>query len=174
MLTEATKAFMDVLAAQERLALAEDIVRLAEQGVHATVERIKAGKVPPVEATKARGEAANARLQVEHARSALEAARKRLAASWGSTRPLFTEAHGTIASGIAPVPPPEELTKRLVQNPDLTRWAIEMEATMINPTRNLRSTSQPLQSWESHRAPSETEAPFQLIDAEPAIAAFAL
>ena len=127
-LTEATKAFVDVLAAQERLALTEDIVRLSEQVLNAALERIKAGKVPPVEATKARVEAANARLQVEHARSTLEAARKRLSAFWGSTRPVFEEAHGRLESGVTPVPPPEVLATRLAQNPDLARWAIQMEA----------------------------------------------
>jgi uncharacterized membrane protein len=62
----------------------------------------------------------------------------------------------------------------------LTTWLMNVthvlppEANLLNKPRNLRSTSQPLQSWESHRAPSETEAPVQLRDAEPAIAAFAL
>jgi cobalt-zinc-cadmium efflux system outer membrane protein len=127
-LTEATKAFVNVLAAQERLALTEDIVRLSEQVVNAAVERIRAGKVPPVEATKARVEAANARLQVEHARSALQAARAHLSASWGGTRPAFEGVHGSLEGGIAAVPSPEELITRLAQNPDLARWAIEMEA----------------------------------------------
>ena len=105
-LTEATKAFVDVLAAQERLALMEDMVRLSEQVLNAAFERIKAGKVPPLEATKARVEASNARLQVEHARSVLQAARNRLAASWGSTRPVFAKVRGTLESGLTPVPPP--------------------------------------------------------------------
>ena len=128
MLTEATKAFVDVLAAQERLALTGDIVRLSEQVVNAAVERIRAGKVPPVEATKARVEAANARLQVEHARSALQAARAHLSAAWGGTRPVFEGVHGSLEGGIAAVPSQEELITRLAQSPDLARWAVEMEA----------------------------------------------
>ena len=127
-LTEATKAFIDVLAAQERLGLTENLVGLSEQVLNVALERIKAGKVAPIEATKARVEAANARLQVEHARSALEAARKHLSAFWGSTMPAFERAGGALEAGITPVPPAEELTKRLSQNPDLARWAIEMEA----------------------------------------------
>lgn len=127
-LTEATKAFVDVLAAQERLALAENVVQLSEQVLHAAQERVKAGKVPPIEVTKARVEASNARLQVEHTRGTLHAARKRLAASWGSTQPAFAEARGALESGITALPSAEELTKRLAQNPDLARWAVEMEA----------------------------------------------
>jgi outer membrane protein, heavy metal efflux system len=127
-LTEATKTFIDVLAAQERLDLTENIVGLSEQVLNAALERVKAGKVAPVEATRARVEAVNARLQVEHARSALEAARKRLSALWGSTRPAFERAGGSLEAGILPGPPAEELTRRLSQNPDLARWAIEMEA----------------------------------------------
>jgi cobalt-zinc-cadmium efflux system outer membrane protein len=110
------------------MALTEETRRLPEQVLNAALERIKAGKVAPIEATKASVEASNARLQVEHARSALEAARKRLSAFWGSTRPAFERASGALEAGITRVPPAEELTKRLSQNPDLARWAVEMEA----------------------------------------------
>jgi cobalt-zinc-cadmium efflux system outer membrane protein len=127
-LTEATKAFIDVLAAQEALGLTESTVGLSEQVLNAALERIKAGKVAPVEATRARVEVANARREVERARSAVEAARKRLAASWGGTQPAFERASGALEVGVTSVPPVEELSRRLSQNPDLARWAIEMEA----------------------------------------------
>jgi cobalt-zinc-cadmium efflux system outer membrane protein len=125
-LTEATKAFIDVLVAQDRIALTEETMRLSEQVLHAAEERIKAGKVAAIEATRARVEVSNARREVEHARSALDAARKRLAASWGGTRPAFERASGRLDAGVLPVPPAEELSQRLAQNPDLARWAVEM------------------------------------------------
>jgi outer membrane protein, heavy metal efflux system len=125
-LTDATKAFIDVLAAQDRIALTEETLRLSEQVLNAAQERIKAGKVAPIEATRARVEVSNARREVEHARSGLEAARKRLVASWGGTQPAFERASGRLDAGVRPVPPAEALSKRLAQNPDLARWAVEM------------------------------------------------
>jgi len=125
-LTEATKAFIEVLVAQDRIALTEETMRLSEQVLHAAEERIKAGKVAAIEATRARVEVSNARREVDHARSALDAARKRLASSWGGTRPAFERASGSLDAGVLPVPPAEELSQRLSQNPDLARWAVEM------------------------------------------------
>ncbi|MGH8069321.1 MAG: TolC family protein, partial [Candidatus Entotheonellia bacterium] len=82
---ETTKAFVEVLGAQERLALNEDLVRLAEQVLSTAAERVRAGKVPPVEETKAQVALSTARIALERAGRELTAARKRLAASWGST-----------------------------------------------------------------------------------------
>jgi outer membrane protein, heavy metal efflux system len=124
-LTDASKAFIAVLAAQERISLTEETLRLSEQVLKAVQERIKAGKVAPVEATRARVEVSNARREAERARSALQAARTRLSASWGGTQPAFERVSGTLEAGVTPVPPIEELSGRLSQNPDLARWAVE-------------------------------------------------
>jgi outer membrane protein, heavy metal efflux system len=126
-LTEATKAFVEVLAADEGRALATELLRLAEQVQRTAAERVKAGKVSPVEEVRARAATASARLTVEHARHASHAARKRLAASWGSTTPVFERLSGSL-SPIAPVPSAEALEALLQKNPDIARWAAEMEA----------------------------------------------
>lgn len=125
--TAVTKAFVDVVAATERLALMEELVRLAQQ-VHTTVvERIKAGKVSPVEDTRAGVVVATAQLQVHQARHALDAARQRLAASWGSTTPGFTKVHGTLDTTIEPPPPFEHVAAFIAQHPDVARWMTELE-----------------------------------------------
>jgi cobalt-zinc-cadmium efflux system outer membrane protein len=87
-LMEAKKAFVDVLANAERQAFATDFLRLAEQVQRTVSERVKAGKVSPVEETRARVAVSTARLQAQQAGRSHEAAKKRLAASWGSTTPL--------------------------------------------------------------------------------------
>jgi cobalt-zinc-cadmium efflux system outer membrane protein len=126
-LMEATKAFIDVLVAQERLALATDVVRLAEQVLTTVTERVKAGKVSPVEATRASVPVATARLQAARAQSASEAARTRLVASWGSRSPTFAGVSGTLDT-LAPMPPAAHLATLIAQNPDVARWATEVAA----------------------------------------------
>ena len=126
-LTEATKAFVEVLAADEGRALATELLRLAEQVQRTAAERVKAGKVSPVEETRARAATASARLTVEQARNTYNAARKRLAASWGSTTPVFERLSGSLHT-LAPVPSAEALAALVQKNPDIARWAAEMEA----------------------------------------------
>ncbi len=125
-LTQVTQAFVDVLSAQERLAVNEELVRLAEQVLSTVTERVKAGKVSPVEATRARVALGASRIEFERAKRALEAARKRLAASWGSTtEPAFEKAEGGLET-IPAIPSIGALTQRLTQNPTIARWATEM------------------------------------------------
>ncbi len=52
-LTQVTQAFVEVLSAQERLRLHLELVRLAEQVLRTAAERVRAGKVSPVEETRA-------------------------------------------------------------------------------------------------------------------------
>ncbi len=124
-LTQVAQAFVEVLRAQEGLTLAKDLVALAERVVEAVSARVRAGKVSPVEETRARVTLAS--VQIDRARAAreLEAARKQLAATWGSTTSRFTKALGQLEI-IRRVPALEELIQRLSQNPDLARWATEL------------------------------------------------
>jgi cobalt-zinc-cadmium efflux system outer membrane protein len=52
-LHDVTRAFVEVLAAQERLALAERLLELSRQAQAAVVQRVKAGKDSPVEELRA-------------------------------------------------------------------------------------------------------------------------
>jgi len=124
-LTEATKAFVDVLAGQQQVALSEDQTRAAEQTLTIISERVKGGKVSPVEELRAKAALATSRIELEQARRELEALRARLAASWGSKAPHFQKADGPFEQ-VAAVPPVEQLERLLTQNPDVARWAIEM------------------------------------------------
>jgi cobalt-zinc-cadmium efflux system outer membrane protein len=125
-LTRATKAFVDVLAAQERLALTEDLVRLAEQVFGTVTERVKSGKVSPVEESKAGVVLATSRIELERARRHLEVARSHLTATWGGSSAAFEEVDGRL-DVVKPIPPAEQLVRRISQNPDIARWVAEME-----------------------------------------------
>jgi cobalt-zinc-cadmium efflux system outer membrane protein len=120
-LTQVTQAFIEVLSAQARLAVDEELMHLADQVLAVVAERVKAGKVSPVEETKARVASSTRRIALERAQRALAATRARLSALWGSTTPSFERAEGSL-DFITAIPSLEQLTQRIGQNPDIARW----------------------------------------------------
>jgi cobalt-zinc-cadmium efflux system outer membrane protein len=119
-------AFVDVLAAKEQLRLAEDLRTLTEQTFKTVTERVKAGKVSPLEKTKAGVELASSKIELAKAQSELRSARTRLAAMWGDVAPRFTEVAGSLES-IAEPPSLRAIQAVLHRNPEIARWAQEME-----------------------------------------------
>ena len=125
-LSAVTKAFIEVLSAQERLALTQELVSLSEQVFNTISARVTAGKVSPVEETKAGVALATVRIELERAKREIEAARKRLANIWGSTFPDFEKVEGQLDL-LKPLPSAEQLDALISQNPDVARWAEEIE-----------------------------------------------
>jgi cobalt-zinc-cadmium efflux system outer membrane protein len=129
--TETTKAFVEVLAAQKRFALAEDFVRLSKRVAETVSERVRAGKVPPLEETKSKVVFSTRQIERERARRHLKAARKGLAANWGSVSPKFTSVAGNFEF-IKEIPTLEQMNQRIDQNPDLARWKTEIQSRQAN------------------------------------------
>jgi outer membrane protein, heavy metal efflux system len=123
--TMTTKAFVDVLSAQAKLALNEELVRLADQVLRTVAARVQAGQVTPIEETRARVALSTSRIALERAGRELQAARERLAAAWGSTAPAFDRVEGALER-ITPIPSAEHLARRISQNPDIARWVAEL------------------------------------------------
>jgi len=123
---EVTGAFVAVLAWQQRLELAEDVVRIAERAHNAVVQRVQAGKDSPIEQTKSSVSLATARIEPQRARRALESARRRLAATWGSKVAAFDSVEGEF-DRIAPVPSSAELSRLIRHNPEVARWDVELQ-----------------------------------------------
>ncbi len=123
---EATTAFIQVLANQERLAVAEESDRLARLMLDVVAERVKAGKVSPLEKTRAGVEAASTEIEVRRVKNDLAASRKLLAASWGSDRPVFGGVRGDL-SRVEEVPPLDPLLARAAQGPEIARWGTEID-----------------------------------------------
>ncbi|MBC7859643.1 MAG: TolC family protein, partial [Burkholderiaceae bacterium] len=76
-------AFFDVLAAQERLLLARASRELSEKVTGAAARRVTAGKISPVEETRARVAEAGTKIELGQAANELALAKLRLAATWG-------------------------------------------------------------------------------------------
>ena len=119
------RRFVDVLAAQGRTALAGESTGLAAQVVDAVAKRVLAGRVSPVEETKARLALASAEIEREQARRELLAARNALGALWADTDPQFGPAAGDLAQ-LEVLPPVASLVARVRNNPDLARWGSEI------------------------------------------------
>lgn len=124
-LTRVTHAFIDVLAAQEMVALTAQTTQLVERVRQSVGARVVAGVVSPIEETRAEVALATVRVESDRALRLLEAGRRRLASHWGTSEVRFPAAIGSL--NVAPsLPPITELTTRLVENPDLARWAVEI------------------------------------------------
>lgn len=119
------QAFVDVLLAQGQLALTESLLVVAEEVRKAAAERVKSGKVPLLEETKAGVEVATARIARDRAKRGLDTARKRLVASWGGTMPVFKEAGGDMDT-VVDVPPQAKLAALLDDMPEVARWNEEV------------------------------------------------
>ena len=119
-------AFFDVLVAQERIRLAEALLDLAQRATQAASRRVIAGKVSPVEETKARVAEASVRVELNQVQGELAVARRRLAATWGNPSPRFERADGR--TEILPVvPTSEDIRRRLATAPVLTRARLEVD-----------------------------------------------
>ena len=123
---EVAKSFVEVLSAQERLALAGEMARLSKEVLDVVSARVAAGKISPVEETKASVAWSISGIDLERAKLALEGTRKRLAATWGSAKPMFSNTVGQL-DRLTSIPSQEVLAYRISRNPDVARWAAEIE-----------------------------------------------
>lgn len=119
-------AFFDVLVAQERVRLSEALLDLAQRATLAASRRVTAGKVSPVEESKARVAEASVRVEFNQSQAELSATRIRLAATWGNPSPRFERADGR-AENLPAVPTTEELASRLAASPALARARLEVD-----------------------------------------------
>ncbi len=119
-------SFFDVLAAQELLQAAQDSLNLARRATDIASKRVTAGKVSPVEETKARVAEASARVALAQAESGLRNARTRLSSLWGNPTPQFTLAEGSIDS-LPDLPDAAMLERRLPGAPLLLRAEQELQ-----------------------------------------------
>jgi cobalt-zinc-cadmium efflux system outer membrane protein len=124
--TDISKSFWDVMAAQEQYAISEEIAAVADTAYNLVAERVKAGKAPPLEEIQSRVTTTTTRIEFEQAKRVLETARKKLAATWGSSQPIFEKVTADTGT-LSPPPSLENLEAYLSKNPDLQRWETEME-----------------------------------------------
>jgi cobalt-zinc-cadmium efflux system outer membrane protein len=114
------------LVAQQRERLADELLGVAERFASTVQARVDAGKVSPVEATRARIEVAQSRVRLARAVRELEAVRARLAATWGSSAPNFDRVVGVLPDPTPP-PPDDQLRSLLAETPEVSRLEEQIE-----------------------------------------------
>ncbi len=119
-----TEAFVAVLAAQERLTLAQQLYDLSEQAQSAVAQRVQAGKDSAVESLRAGVTSSESRIELRKASRTLATAKQNLAATWGARVASFEEAAGDFYA-VSSVPVISDVNETVATNPDLTRWAVE-------------------------------------------------
>lgn len=123
---DVVRAFFGVLVAQQRVALSANSAELATRAADVIAKRVTAGKVSPVDETRARVDQANAQLEVDEATGELQSARQALAALWGDAELPFPAVQGDIE--LLPVRAPSaELAQELDSAPGLLTSRIEVE-----------------------------------------------
>jgi len=123
---DVARAFFDLVIAQECLALAQASDALAAQAESAAARRVQAGKVSPVEQTKAGVARASAAIELRDANAELLIAQRALAAFWG-TASAAPEADGSAET--LPIVPPEarQATGALENSPRAIRARLEID-----------------------------------------------
>lgn len=124
-LTDTTKAFLLVLALQERQVLLGELERLAGEMLRSVASTVRAGAVSPVEEDRAQVNLDRVRLDAAQVENDLATARSLLAASWGQATPTFAVATGDLWT-LPPTPDPEALSIAVEDGPELARWNAEI------------------------------------------------
>lgn len=121
---ETARRYLESLALQARIELAEEAIALAAETVDAVEQRVAAGRNPMADLARARVDLSRRSLDHEDLSHVHLTAIRQLAAQWGDTNPSFA----TVGGDIADLPEPdtfEELLARADQNPQLRRLLSE-------------------------------------------------
>ncbi len=153
MIARVANVFIEVLAAQERLRLAEETTQVAQNVVNTVTGRVQAGKVPPIEETRVKVGLSATRIELEQAQRDLIATRKRLALLWDSSFPQFNKVLGNLETLIAP-PSFQMLEERVLDNPMVLRAmkAIEHRKALVEVEQTRRIPNLTLNAGVVHHA----------------------
>ena len=119
-------AYFDVLTAQERLVLARDSAALAKSATDTVAKRVAAGKVSPVEESKARVAEAGVRVELAQAASEQRNALSRLFALLGRIDAPYTVLEGK-AENLPSVPSLADLQPLISSAPGVVLARIEVD-----------------------------------------------
>jgi outer membrane protein, heavy metal efflux system len=124
LLAEVARRFLDLLAAQTLIQIAETELAQREQVVQASTQRVRAGASPDSVRLTAEAAVARARLQRERAQAETRAATQRLAALWNDRVPDFDRVAGDPLL-LPPAPSLDSLRALIDRSPELRRFADE-------------------------------------------------
>ncbi len=123
-IADVARRFVETLHGQAILALSRENVLVVTRTRDAVAARVKAARVPEVEAVRAQVRLTQAHLELEHAEHELQSQRRLLAAAMGERELTFAEVTGDLLH-FTPAITLDELEDRLEVSPGYLRFADE-------------------------------------------------
>jgi len=123
--TEVARRFIEVLADQRRVQLAQQTLDLAQQLYDIVKDRARVGVIPTVEVDKSLVRVSTEQIILNKARLKLESSRQQLSAMWGNSTPTFASVLGELKV-VEDIPTQDQLMELVSQNPDIARWSAEI------------------------------------------------
>ncbi len=122
---ETGRRYVDVLARQQDLELAQQALELAN-GLHVIVkDRIHQGVTPTSELDKTLVQVTARQIDLENKIQQLKSSRQRLAAMWGSSTAQYSQLTGQLTD-TQDIPALDDLMPLIHRNPDIARWTAEI------------------------------------------------
>ena len=121
---ETARLYLQSLAHQARMDLANEAVKLADQTVRVVARRVEAGRTPRADLARAEAGLSRVLLEREDLTHQLKTSIRRLAAQWGDTNPGFAAVRGDLAD-LPYLDDFETLLTRMDQNPVMRRLLSE-------------------------------------------------
>ncbi|WP_343630623.1 TolC family protein [Roseateles sp.] len=120
------QAFFDVLIAQERVEVARESLEIAGSGASAVSRRVMAGKVSPVEETRAKVAESTARIELRQSQADLRGALQALVAVMGAEPDTIARVDGS-ADAMPALSAAAVLNERLERSPALQRARMDVQ-----------------------------------------------
>ena len=125
-ITRVGHRYIAVLAAQQRLTLAQRTVQLTRHVYDIVDERVRTGVVPPTQRDRAAVRVSVERIALNRAEHRLHAERQALVSLWGGERPTFDRVSGQLDQQVT-IPDTDNLVALAQHHPRLARWDDEIE-----------------------------------------------
>lgn len=93
---DVTRRYVEVLAGQERVSLAAEALRLADETLKIVTKRVEAGATPGAEVKRALAAQGQAQLSLQSEQQRLEYLKRSLAAFWGENKLTFSNVKGNL------------------------------------------------------------------------------
>ncbi len=119
-------AYFEVLTQQERVRLAQETTALASRATDAASKRVVAGKISPIEESKAKVAELGSKLELSQAQGELRATRQKLSLLWGNPVPRFERVQASEKTEVTNLSP-ELLEQRLSQSTYVKRAKFELQ-----------------------------------------------
>lgn len=119
LLFDTRRAALAVLAAQEKVRLAEEMLALVRETESVVLARELAGKTTVMETERARTETARAVIEVQERQAEQQDAVRELALCWGETEPTFDTVAGSLDAASVDLPALDMLLLQAAANPTL-------------------------------------------------------